>query len=93
MGFTNTLLDVLKNQQPSHIAVVFDTAAPTARHIEFEAYKAHRESMPEDLAASIPYINRLIEGFNIPISTLDGYEADDNIGTLAKKAEKQDFQV
>jgi len=93
MGFTNTLLDVLKNQQPSHIAVVFDTAAPTARHIEFEAYKAHRESMPEDLAASIPYINRLIEGFNIPIITMDRYEADDIIGTLAKKAEKQDFQV
>jgi DNA polymerase I len=93
MGFTNTLLDVLKNQQPSHIAVVFDTAAPTARHIEFEAYKAHREKMPEDLAASIPYINRLIEGFNIPIITMDGYEADDIIGTLAKKAEKQDFQV
>ncbi len=93
MGFTNTLLDVLKNQQPSHIAVVFDTAAPTARHIEFEAYKAHRESMPEDLAASIPYINRLIEGFNIPIITMDGYEADDIIGTLAKKAEKQNFQV
>jgi len=93
MGFTNTLLDVLKNQQPSHIAVVFDTAAPTARHIEFEAYKAHRESMPEDLASSIPYINRLIEGFNIPIITMDGYEADDIIGTLAKKAEKQNFQV
>ncbi|WP_293885270.1 MULTISPECIES: DNA polymerase I [unclassified Sphingobacterium] len=93
MGFTNTLLDVLKNQQPSHIAVVFDTAAPTARHIEFEAYKAHRESMPEDLASSIPYINRLIEGFNIPIITMDGYEADDIIGTLAKKAEKQDFKV
>lgn len=93
MGFTNTLLDVLKNQQPSHIAVVFDTAAPTARHIEFEAYKAHRESMPEDLAASIPYINRLIEGFNIPIITMDGYEADDIIGTLAKKAEKYNFQV
>ena len=93
MGFTNTLLDVLKNQQPSHIAVVFDTAAPTARHIEFEAYKAHREKMPEDLAASIPYINRLIEGFNIPIITMDGYEADDIIGTLAKKAEKQDFQI
>jgi DNA polymerase-1 len=93
MGFTNTLLDVLKNQQPSHIAVVFDTAAPTARHIEFEAYKAHREKMPEDLEASIPYINRLIEGFNIPIITMDGYEADDIIGTLAKKAEKQDFQI
>ncbi|QIH36831.1 MULTISPECIES: DNA polymerase I [Sphingobacterium] len=93
MGFTNTLLEVLKNQQPSHIAVVFDTDAPTARHIEFEAYKAHREKMPEDLAASIPYIYRLIEGFNIPIITMDGYEADDIIGTLAKKAEQENFQV
>lgn len=93
MGFTNTLLEVLKNQQPSHIAVVFDTAAPTARHIEFEAYKAHREKMPEDLSASIPYIYRLIEGFNIPIITMDGYEADDIIGTLAKKAEQENFQV
>lgn len=93
MGFTNTLLEVLKNQQPSHIAVVFDTAAPTARHIEFEAYKAHRQQMPEDLSASIPYIYRLIEGFNIPIITMDGYEADDIIGTLAKKAEQENFQV
>jgi len=93
MGFTNTLLEVLKNQQPSHIAVVFDTTAPTARHIEFEAYKAHREKMPEDLSASIPYIYRLIEGFNIPIITMDGYEADDIIGTLAKKAEQENFQV
>lgn len=93
MGFTNTLLDVLNNQKPSHIAVVFDTAAPTNRHLEFEAYKAQREKMPEDLAASIPYIYRLIEGFNIPIITMDGYEADDIIGTLAKKGEKKDFKV
>lgn len=93
MGFTNTLLEVLNNQKPSHIAVVFDTAAPTQRHIEFEAYKAQREAMPEDLAASIPYIFRLIEGFNIPIITMDGYEADDIIGTLAKKAETQGYTV
>ncbi|UIR55833.1 DNA polymerase I [Sphingobacterium sp. SRCM116780] len=93
MGFTNTLLEILKNQQPSHLAVVFDTAAPTARHIEFEAYKAHREKMPEDLSTAIPYIFKLIEGFNIPIITKDGYEADDIIGTLAKKAEKEGFQV
>jgi len=93
MGFTNTLLDVLNNQKPSHIAVVFDTAAPTTRHIEFEAYKAQREKMPEDLAASIPYIYRLIEGFNIPIITMDGYEADDIIGTLAKKGEAIDYTV
>lgn len=93
MGFTNTLLEILKNQKPSHLAVVFDTEAPTARHIEFEAYKAHREKMPEDLSASIPYIFKLIAGFNIPIITKDGYEADDIIGTLAKKAEKNGFTV
>ncbi|MEI5983432.1 DNA polymerase I [Sphingobacterium sp. PU5-4] len=93
MGFTNTLLDVLKNQKPSHIAVVFDTEAPTNRHLEFETYKAQREKMPEDLAASIPYIFRLIEGFNIPIITMDGYEADDIIGTLAKKGEKEGYTV
>lgn len=93
MGFTNTLLEVLKNQNPSHIAVVFDTAAPTNRHIEFEAYKAHRQEMPEDLSKSIPYIFKLVEGFDIPLLTMDGYEADDIIGTLAKQAEKQGFTV
>jgi len=93
MGFTNTLLEILKNQKPTHIAVVFDTEAPTNRHLEFEAYKAQREAMPEDLAKSIPYIFRLIEGFNIPIITKDGYEADDIIGTLAKKAEQTGFTV
>ncbi|WP_028295863.1 DNA polymerase I [Olivibacter sitiensis] len=93
MGFTNTLLEVIKNQQPTHIAVVFDTEAPTARHTEFEAYKAQRETMPEDLAAAIPYIFKLIEGFNIPIITKDGYEADDIIGTLAKEAENKGYEV
>lgn len=93
LGFTNTLLEVLKNQKPTHLAVVFDTAAPTNRHIEFEAYKAQRQEMPEDLAKSIPYIFKLIEGFNIPLITKDGYEADDIIGTLAKKAEKEGFTV
>lgn len=93
MGFANTLLDVLKKEKPSHIAVVFDTEAPTERHIEFESYKAQRQSMPEDLAAAMPYVMRLIEGFNIPIIVSDGYEADDIIGTLAKKAEKEGFQV
>lgn len=93
MGFTNTLLELLNKQKPTHMAVVFDTSAPTNRHIEFPAYKAHREKMPEDLSASIPYIFRLIEGFNIPIITMDGYEADDIIGTLAKQAEKEGFQV
>ncbi|RZK43872.1 MAG: DNA polymerase I [Pedobacter sp.] len=93
MGFANTLMEVLKKEKPSHIAVVFDTEAPTERHIEFEAYKAHRQAMPEDLSAALPYVFRLIEGFNIPIITLDGYEADDIIGTLAKEGEKAGYTV
>jgi DNA polymerase-1 len=93
MGFTNTLLDVLKKEKPTHIAVVFDTEAPTERHTAFEAYKAQRQAMPEDLAAAMPYVIKLITGFNIPVITSDGYEADDIIGTLAKKAEKKGYQV
>lgn len=93
MGFANTLMEVLKKEQPSHIAVVFDTSAPTERHTDFVAYKAHREAMPEDLAAALPYIFRLIEGFNIPVITKDGFEADDIIGTLAKAGEKEGFTV
>jgi DNA polymerase-1 len=91
LGFTNTLMEVLKKQQPTHIAVVFDTSEPTVRHIEFEAYKAHREEMPEDLRTAIPYIKKIIEGFNIPVLYSHGFEADDVIGTLAKKAEQQGF--
>lgn len=90
-GFTNTLLDILNKQKPSHIAVVFDTDKPTQRHIEFEAYKAHREPMPEDLRKSIPYIFEILAGFQIPVLTLDGYEADDIIGTLAWQA--KDMEV
>jgi len=93
MGFTNTLLEILRKQKPTHIAVVFDTSAPTQRHIQFEAYKAQREEMPEDLRKSIPYIFRIIEGFNIPVITMDGYEADDIIGTLAWKAGDLGYDV
>ncbi|MDR3696920.1 DNA polymerase I [Mucilaginibacter sp.] len=93
MGFTNTLLEVIRKEKPTHMAVVFDTEAPTERHIDFAAYKAHRESMPEDLSAALPYIFKVILGFNIPVITSDGYEADDIIGTLAKKAELQGYQV
>lgn len=93
MGFTNTLLEVLKKESPTHIAVVFDTDAPTERHLSFEAYKAQREVMPEDLVKALPYIFKLIEGFNIPVITKDGYEADDIIGTLAKAAEGAGFDV
>jgi DNA polymerase I len=91
LGFANTLFDVIKNEKPTHIGVAFDTAAPTQRHKDFEAYKAHREEAPEDLITSLPYIRSLIEAFNIPTLILDGYEADDIIGTLAKKAEKKGF--
>lgn len=93
LGFTNTLVEVLKKEKPTHIAVVFDTAEPTVRHTEFEAYKANREEMPEDLALAIPYIIRLIEGFHIPVIGKPGYEADDVIGTLAKKAEQHGYTV
>lgn len=92
-GFTNTLLDVLNNEKPTHIAVAFDTSAPTARHVDFENYKAHREEMPEDLRISIPYVKKIIRAFNIPVIELDGYEADDIIGTLAKRAEEEGFNV
>jgi DNA polymerase-1 len=93
MGFANTLLEVLKKEKPSHIAVVFDTDAPTERHTDFAGYKAHREAMPEDLATALPYVCKMIEGFKIPVITKDGYEADDIIGTLAKEGERQGFQV
>lgn len=90
-GFTNTLLEVLRKEKPTHIAVVFDTAAPTARHDEFIEYKANRQEIPEDLAASIPYVEKLCEAFNIPVLALEGYEADDIIGTLARQAEQNGF--
>jgi DNA polymerase I len=85
-GFANTLLDLLGRFAPTHLAVVFDTAAPTARHVEFEAYKANREEMPEELSQAIPDVKRLIRAFNLPVIEKDGYEADDIIGTLAREA-------
>jgi len=93
LGFTNTLLEVIEKQRPSHIAVAFDTAAPTFRHAQFEAYKANRQEQPEDIEVGIPWIKQIVEGFKIPILELDGYEADDIIGTIAKKAEYKDFEV
>lgn len=91
LGFANTLFEVLKNQNPDYIGVAFDTKKPTFRHETFKEYKANREKMPEDLSASIPYIFELLNGLKIPILMLDGYEADDVIGTLSKKAEKDGF--
>ena len=90
-GMTNAILDILKREQPSHIAAVFDTSAPTHRHKEFPDYKAQREEMPEDLSLQIPLVFRLFEAFNIPVIRIDGYEADDIIGTLAHESEDEGF--
>jgi DNA polymerase-1 len=86
-GFCNTFLEILNKEKPSHMAVVFDTEEPTVRHIEFESYKANREEMPEDLQVAIPFVIDLIKAFNVEVIGLPGYEADDLIGTLARKAE------
>jgi DNA polymerase-1 len=90
-GFTQTLLEILKNQQPTHLAVAFDTDAPTHRHAEFAEYKATREAMPEDLSQALPHVRRMLDAFRVPVLTCDGYEADDIIGTLVRLAEKQGF--
>ena len=92
-GYVNTLLDVLKKEKPTHIGVSFDTAAPTARHDEYEHYKAHRDEQPEDITKALPYILKITEAMRIPLLIRDGFEADDIIGTLAKKAEQQGFDV
>jgi DNA polymerase-1 len=92
-GFANTLLDILKNQQPTHLAVALDTSVPTPRHEMFPAYKAQREEMPEDISLAIPQIKRLMEAMNVPILVRDGYEADDIIGILAKRAEKEGIET
>ncbi len=91
--FTNMLRKLLKDEKPDYIVAVFDTAAPTFRHDSFEAYKANREAMPDDLASQIPYIIRVCEAFNIPIMKSDGFEADDIIGTLAKECAGKGMQA
>ena len=91
--FTNMLRKLIKDERPEYIAAVWDTAAPTFRHDSFEAYKANREAMPDDLAAQLPYIVRVCEAFNVPILKMDGYEADDLIGTLAKECERKEMQA
>ena len=88
-GFTMNLLDLLENQSPTHLAVAFDTSDPTPRHKIYPEYKANREDMPEDLAAQLPHVKRLIEAFNIPVIECPGWEADDIIGTLARKADAE----
>jgi DNA polymerase-1 len=91
-GFINTLLAILEKENPTHLGVAFDTSAPTPRHIRFPAYKAQRDEMPEELAAAIPHVKNLCRAFHIPVLEIDGFEADDIIGTLVKRAEAQGFQ-
>jgi len=90
-GFLLALEEVLQKQKPTHIAVVFDTPTPTFRHVMFEAYKANRDETPEDIRSAVPYIKRLLEAYHIPVIDYPGFEADDVIGTLARKASEKDF--
>ena len=93
LGFVNTVEDILKREKPTHLGVAFDPAGPTFRHEAFEAYKAQRESTPEDIKKAVPYIKNVLKAYNIPIYEVSGYEADDVIGTLAKQAARQGFTV
>jgi DNA polymerase-1 len=92
-GFTNTLIELINNQHPSHMAVCFDTHAPTERHTDFADYKANRQEAPEDLLSAVPDIKAIVKGFNIPCMELDGYEADDVIGTLSRQAAAAGYEV
>ncbi len=91
-GFINTLLAILEKENPTHIGVAFDTSAPTPRHVKYPAYKAQRDEMPEELAAAIPHVKALCRAFQIPVLEIDGFEADDIIGTLVKRAEPEGFE-
>ncbi|MEO9483025.1 MAG: DNA polymerase I [Ekhidna sp.] len=93
LGFTNSLLEIITKEKPSHIGVAFDTHAPTFRHESYKEYKATRQEQPEEIKVAIPYCLKIVEGFNIPILMKDGYEADDLIGTIAKKAGAEGFKV
>ena len=92
-GFVNTMLEVIQKEKPTHLGVGFDLPGPTFRHIEYNQYKAQREAQPEDISVAIPYVKRIVEAMNIPIISLQGFEADDVIGTIAKKAARHDFEV
>ena len=92
-GFINTLEEVLKKENPSHIAVAFDPAGPTFRHEAYEKYKAQRQETPEDIRIAVPIIKEIISAYNIKILEIAGFEADDVIGTVAKQAEKEDMDV
>ena len=92
-GFTNALLEVIRSEQPTHLAVVFDPPGPTLRNEQFEDYKANRDETPEDIKLSVPWIVKVLEGMRIPVLQAPGFEADDLIGCLAKRAEKEGFDV
>ncbi len=92
-GFTSTLIDLINKEKPTHLAVCFDTQAATERHADFAEYKANRQEAPEDLIESIPDIKKIIRAFNIPVVELDGYEADDVIGTIAWQAADKGYEV
>ena len=89
----NSLFDVMKKERPHHLAVAFDKGGSVARTELFADYKANREETPEAIRIAIPYIHQILNALHIPIIEKEGYEADDIIGTLAKQAEKQDYQV
>lgn len=93
LGFTNSLVEILTKEKPTHIAVAFDTSAPTFRHTTFAEYKAQRQEQPEDINIAIPLVKAIVRAFRIPVLELDGYEADDIIGTFAKKACRSGFCV
>ena len=93
LGFTNTLVEVLQKEKPTHIGVCFDGPKKTFRHEQFADYKAQRQAMPEDIGIALPYIKQIIQAFHIPILMMDGFEADDVIGTMAQRAEAQGFEV
>lgn len=92
-GFTNSILEILNKENPTHLAVAYDVSGPTFRHEDFPEYKANREEMPEDISWAIPTSKRLLKALNIPILEMAGYEADDLIGTIAKRAEGHGYQV
>lgn len=92
-GFVRSLWDIIHNEKPSHIAVAFDLHGPTFRHAYFPEYKANREAQPEDITLAFPWIEKLIKAFNIPIISVESFEADDVIGTIAKQAAREDFTV
>jgi DNA polymerase-1 len=92
-GFANTILEVIQKEKPDFLGVAFDTPAPTFRHLDYTPYKAQRQVQPEDITVAIPYVKRLVEAMDIPMLILDGYEADDIIGTIAKKAVRANPEI